>query len=98
MGTGSTAEHGFERSFGCPTGLEPADRITLQIQGFERSVGIRLNGVRLEMQKERGDVLGCDVSGQLRQRNLLSVEIEFAGDSDSPYPIGAAELVIRSAG
>ena len=51
----------FERSFGCPTGLGPADRVTLQIHGFERPLGIRLNGVRLEMQKEPATYL-CAMS------------------------------------
>lgn len=87
----------FERSFGCPTGIRPGDNLTLVIQGFERPLGIRLNGAALNVRAADEKAFACDVSELLLPRNVLSIEVEFTGDADHACPIGEAELVIQCA-
>jgi len=77
----------FHRRFGRPTGLGPADRVDLVIDGVGPSGSVRLNGESLGEIPLGWQVWRCDVTTRLRQRNELIVEIERPPVTDGKPPI-----------
>jgi hypothetical protein len=75
----------YRRKFGCPTGLEPGDRVRLVIEQVEAFGAVALNQVML------GDIgsgrtnTGFDVTALLKPRNELCVDVELPrGEPLSP--------------
>ncbi|HPM81075.1 MAG TPA: hypothetical protein PLF81_10260 [Candidatus Anammoximicrobium sp.] len=77
----------YHRRFGRPTGLGPADRVDLVIDGVDASGSVRLNGESLGEIPLGWQVWRCDVTARLRPRNELIVEVERTPVIDGKPPI-----------
>ncbi len=77
----------YHRRFGRPTGLGPADRVDLVIDGVGPSGSVRLNGESLGEIPVGGRAWRCNVTTRLRQRNELVVEVERTPLTDGEPPI-----------
>jgi hypothetical protein len=84
----------YYRSFGCPTGLGPGDRVVLVMEAVDALGQVRLNRQLL------GDIpaglqsCSLDVTGKLLPRNQLQVEVELPELPDDVQGI-AGELLPR---
>lgn len=76
----------LRRTFGKPTGLDPTQRVTLELSNFKKAKRLGLN---FETQSELSDAvvdgaLKLDVTESLLQSNRLEIELDslpaFAGD------------------
>ncbi len=75
----------YQRSFNLPTGLEPDDRVRLEIDGFVgHSASILINDQDVH-RSENGVSMRVDVTDRLERSNRLEIRL-------SPDPAGRARL------
>ncbi len=92
-----SAFHGlarYLRRFGCPTNLEPGQRVELVIESLELPAQIRLNDRLLYASRSPDPVWRVDITEQLAPRNRLMIDLAYpAGDAEdnrqpTPTPCG----------
>ncbi len=76
----------YRRRFGCPTGLEPGDRVDLVIDRVDALGSVRLNDEPLGDIPVGGQAWRCDVTRRLGRRNELTVEVELPRVRDGEPP------------
>jgi hypothetical protein len=62
------------RRFGCPTCLDPHERVWLVIEQPARTGEAALNGQPLGAFRREGDPTEFDITGRIRERNLLLLD------------------------
>jgi hypothetical protein len=77
----------YHRQFGCPTGLEPGDRLELVIDRVDAFGAIVLNGRSLGQIPAGGARARYDITPWLARRNDLVIEVELPKvTADSAFP------------
>jgi hypothetical protein len=67
----------YTRHFGCPTGLEDADRVMLVVQRADAFATVALNGQPIGIVPAGGDAARLDVTSLLNPRNQLAILVEL---------------------
>lgn len=67
----------WSRVFGCPGNLSERETVWLVLQSESARAGVSLNGVELGEAPRR-----FDVTGRLRSRNKIVLEVEQSGEVD----------------
>lgn len=77
----------YVRRFGCPTGLEPADQVTLVVSGVDAFGAVVLNSEPLGEVPPGTSSSRWDITPLLQQRNRLVVEIELPRIDERSAPL-----------
>lgn len=77
----------FQRSFGCPTGLEPGDRVDLVIGPVDAWGSVTLNALLLGRLAVQNSGARFDVTNHLAKRNLLCIEVEWPQTAGESKPL-----------
>lgn len=98
----------YERTFYCPTGLDPHERVWLVVDGADARADVILNGEPLGAVEGYALSASWDITEQIAPRNRMSLEVELPGDESDARPlrpgrqtlaggpIGQVRLEIRS--
>ena len=88
------------RRFGCPSGLEPRNRVFLVIDACHPLSGVSLRGVPLGPSPAAPGVVRYDITALLHQNNQLEVELERTlgggGHGESQQILGEVWLEITT--
>ncbi len=82
----------YQRFFNCPTGIDEATSIQLAFTEIKGQATIWLNSEQLPT-TDIAPVVSCDVTGQLKRRNELRVQIVAIGEPDGGM-VGEVQLKI----
>lgn len=82
----------LRRRFGCPTGLEPDERVQVTVDGFTGQGDLAVNGEKLGTLHDAGTPQSFDVTDRLQRSNTL--EITLRHDPGVRDPAGADVPVV----
>ena len=101
----------FRRRFNRPTGLDPWETVSLEVDRVLYCGEVALNGTALG-ELQTSELFAADVTGLLQESNLLTIEVDpktaadklpssasiYIVDAEEPpgSPIGDVRLVIRA--
>jgi hypothetical protein len=80
----------YQRHFGCPTGLEPADRVILVIDRVDAFGTVALNGLPIGIVPAGGRPGRFDVTADLKPRNQLAILVELPQVTADSQPLDRA--------
>ncbi len=77
----------YQRHFGCPSGLEPSDRVILVIQRIDAFGTVALNGSPIGIVPAGGEPARFDITANLKRRNLLAILVELPRITADSQPL-----------
>lgn len=80
----------YRRHFGCPTGLEPSDRVVLVIDRVDAFGTVALNGLPIGIVPAGGEPARFDITSDLKPRNQVAILVELPQITADSHPLDRA--------
>ena len=77
LGTGFRGQVRYSRRFGCPTGLQPEDRVELLVERVDALAQVTVNGKPLGEIRFSDGARQWQIAHLLQARNLLEITVEL---------------------